>query len=123
METIRNIPELLGHTMRNVYQDSENQGDLLVFERTDGTKITFYHYQSCCEGVWIDVVEGEFEDLVGSPILKAEVYTQGYDPRRGDDIGQYTFYTFATIKGTVQVMWRGESNGYYSIDVYMRIED
>lgn len=68
--------------------------------------------QDCCENVWLDDVIGDWDNLIGMPLLVAE------ERHIGDDYGpnytSSTFYTFRSIKGTVDVIWRGESNGYYS---------
>lgn len=88
----------------------------LVFRRTDGTYVRFHHYQDCCESVYIEDICGDLSDLVGSPILVAEQCTQE-DTDQKWDVGGWTFYRFATVKGTVTVRWYGTSNGYYSISV------
>jgi hypothetical protein len=66
-------------------------------------------------------VIGDLTDLVGSPILLAEeVSSEAENNEKGeDDYGSFTwtFYRFATIKGTVTVRWYGSSNGYYSESV------
>lgn len=65
--------------------------------------------------------------MVNHPILQAEeVIHKNEDPkgmskelrnRSRDDSFTWTFYKFATIKGSVTIRWFGESNGYYSESV------
>lgn len=97
--------------------------DLLVFQNDD-VRYRFYHLQDCCESVYIEDIVGDLDDLVGSPILQAEEtnYTkedgEEYGPRCGSDEDYlWTFYKFATIKGSVTVRWFGASNGYHSVSV------
>ena len=79
-------------------------------------RIEFLHHQDCCEWVRIEEVHGDLDDLLGSPILQAECVTQE------DKYCSWTFYKFATIKGSVTVRWLGESNGYYSERVDVEID-
>jgi hypothetical protein len=79
------------------------------------------HSQDCCESVTVEDVIGDLNDLIGSPILKAEEVTSKTDPddkpnmeRCGGDSFTWTFYHFATVKGYVTIRWYGSSSGYYS---------
>lgn len=97
------------------------KGDgLLCFIADDGVEFRFYHSQDCCESVAIDDIVGELADLQGSPILIAEeISSDGAPAPKHEYVESYTwtFYRFATVKGTVTVKWLGESNGYYSESV------
>jgi hypothetical protein len=87
----------------------------------DGRVFTFNHSQDCCETVSILDVIGDVADLLGSPLVLAEeVSSEGTLPPERADSYTWTFYRFATVKGTVTVRWFGESNGYYSegVDFY-----
>ena len=115
------IEELIGKTFVSV---SGKQGDeRMEFKTADGSGYCFYHSQDCCESVSIDDVCGDLSDLEGSPILSAsEEISKNKNPD-GVNIPEYqdsftwTFYKFATIKGSVTVRWYGKSNGYYSEQV------
>lgn len=112
------IEELVGKTFTSVRNLNNEE---LVFSGPEGS-YKFFHYQDCCESVYIEDVCGDLEDLVDTPILVAEERTSGNfeDPDRDacyDDYVLWTFYEFRTIKGSVTVRWFGESNGYYSVDV------
>jgi len=114
------ITELVGKTVTKVY----DAGDDIVFECEDGKKYHLYHNQDCCETVSIESINGNLNDLVGSPILVAEEVTSGENPKDVNvkDLGcqdsfTWTFYKFATVKGYVDIRWYGESNGYYSESV------
>jgi hypothetical protein len=57
---------------------------------------------------------GDVEDIIGSPILRAvELCHKGLE----GESSTWTFYTISTIRGTVDLRWLGESNGYYSESV------
>lgn len=107
--------ELLGHTMASVR--AEQYGEEMVFVREDGRTFQFWHCQDCCESVSIDDVCGDLADLVGSPLLEAEEVAGEDMPATDAESETWTFYKFATLKGSVTVRWYGQSNGYYSESV------
>lgn len=111
-----NIEQLIGKTFDSV----EQSGDELVFRSNSGKSYKFYHIQDCCESVQIEDVCGNLADLVGVPILQAEENSsdESLDGKpTSDESFTWTFYRFATIKGSVVVRWLGTSNGYYSESV------
>jgi len=82
----------------------------------DGSSYIMHHHYSCCERVRIEDISGDIDDLVGSPIVFAEERTNRDNPPDVEYLESYTwtFYTFATMKGWVDIRWLGESNGNYS---------
>lgn len=111
------FPDLVGHTFTKV-EAIKDDGDTLLFTRDDGRQFRFWHIQDCCENVDIEDVCGSLDDLVGTPVLQAEKTTKDKEDKLDPDgCEMWTFYRFATAKGTVVVRWFGESNGYYGVDV------
>ena len=117
--------DLVGKTLVKI-EVSENK-DTVNIETADGKKYMMAHSQDCCEYVRVYDVCGDLQDLIGSPILKAEESVSCNESpegvsheARGDDSFTWTFYILATIKGYVTIRWLGESNGYYSesVDFY-----
>lgn len=107
---------LLGKTFSNV----SRHGDVIRFDADDGEIFALYHQQYCCESVYIESIVGALDDLIGSPILRAEAVSNEGDlppPKPLDDNSctyTWTFYKLATIKGSVDIRLFGESNGCYA---------
>lgn len=119
------IELLKGKVFRRVYRDKHNGSDAIFFEEVNGNVYVMYHAQDCCEDVYIDDINGNLEDLVGSKLELAQEAFSNDDPKRDDedDYEDYsctwTFYKFGTEKGYVDIKWYGTSNGYYSESVYI----
>ena len=118
-----NINDMVGKTFKTIVQSSSDE---LIFITDDGWAFKFFHSQSCCENVYIEDVCGDLEDLVNSPMLQADEESnsgEGERPYEYCDSWTWTFYKFATIKGSVTLRWLGTSNGYYSESVDLLITD
>lgn len=109
-----NVSDLLGLVLKKI----TNDGYEIDFETDNGELFRMLHHQDCCENVRVEEIIGDLDDLIGSPILIAEERTSSAN---GDpnvwECGTWTFYEFATNKGSVTIRWLGTSNGYYSESV------
>lgn len=104
------ISELLGKYIFKI-ERTEKDGDCLVFNLSNGAIYEQYHEQDCCENVWIEDINGDLDDLIGSFVTSRRIVQD--DPNASES-GTWTFYKFATRKGYVTIRWYGSSNGYYS---------
>src|SRR5882757_9658823 len=94
------ITDLIGKRLKKV---EKIEDDEIIFTLKNGKRYKLYHSQSCCESVTIEDISGDLNDLIGSPILKAEESTSDMNPP-GVDVGYqdsftWTFYHFATVNG------------------------
>ena len=115
---------LVGMTLTSIEVRSDRRkvdesADEVLFNAKDGRVFLMYHDQDCCESVYLESCIGSFADLIGSPITVAEEITSnepitGTEGRTYQESFTYTFYKLATEKGTVDMRWIGESNGFYS---------
>jgi hypothetical protein len=127
------ISELLGKIVTEVRKEKNFE---IEFICSDGTSYLMTHIQDCCESVVIDDINGDLEDLVSQPGLKAkpitmaeEVSSEDFEQawlkemrQKDEDFGcweswTWTFYKLATLNGYVTIRWYGQSNGYYSESV------
>ncbi len=109
------VSELLGKVIIKIERDNGNDSEVISFYLSNGAIYQQYHTQDCCESVCIEDIDGDFNDLIGYPLLQAEESTQ--DDPNASESATWTFYRFATIKGYVTIRWYGESNGFYSESV------
>lgn len=114
------LTAMQGMFLRNITVDHDS--DEITFEFTTAT-VTFFHSKDCCESVVIDDINGDFNDLIGDILLVAEERIS--ENEEGLDYGTetWTFYTFRSLSGSVDVKWHGESNGYYSERVDIKVTE
>lgn len=110
------ISEIVGKIPVKIVVETETD-DYIAIWFDDGTVCRLFHSQECCESVVIDDINGNFQDLIGNPILVAEERSEDGDFDKWTDSSTWTFYTFRGIGGSVDVKWHGSSNGYYSESV------
>lgn len=119
---LKSFSDLAGQTLRSIERcGGPDEGEELIFALENGDQYKLHHDQECCETVVIEDIAGDLNDLVGTPITKAEEVSNqdSRDPsKETDESFTWTFYHLATIKGYVTIRWLGTSNGYYSESVY-----
>jgi hypothetical protein len=118
------LEDLKGLVIKSV-EGLEEESEEVIFSTECGKQFKMYHEQDCCEGVAVDDVCGGIDDLIGAEIVHFEERTnhgdEDSDPK--DKPSEYcesftwTFYDIQTTKGSVNIKWLGESNGYYSESV------
>lgn len=115
--------DLVGKTLTSI--DGKVGDSTLIFHCTDGSEFQMNYYADCCASCYLEDVDGPFDVLVGSPILKAEESSNrdSNPPNVKPETIEYqdsftwTFYHLATAKGSVTLRWYGSSNGFYSESV------
>jgi hypothetical protein len=114
--SIEKVADLLGQVLAKVEQSGDDE---IHFTTEGGRRFKLYHSQDCCEGVTIEDICGDLSDLVGTPLLQAEESSNSDNPKsnHADESHTWTFYRFATMKGSVVIRWYGTSNGWYSESV------
>lgn len=114
VDPVKSFGDLKGRILSRVEQIGNDE---LRFYLHDDHYVRLYHSQDCCESVTIEDIVGDLNDLVGTPLLVVEERTS-----KDSDVDNYesvtwTYYSFRTIKGSVDIRWYGSSNGYYSESV------
>ena len=112
------LKPLLGEIITNI-EGASSDKTYVVFSLANGKRFGMSHRQDCCEYVAVHSVVGELQNIIDSPVLSA-LEIEG-DPAgveySGSESHTFTTFRITTAKGTVEIRWLGESNGYYSENV------
>ncbi len=107
---------LVGEVLDAVDIDRE-ENQILLTTRS-GRKFLVYHEQDCCETVAISGQDGNFDKLIGKPIVEARDFAVDTGESESDyDSQTTTTLVFRVDDQTVISRWIGDSNGYYSESV------
>lgn len=94
--------------------------DVVTFYCKDGTEILMYHYQDCCERVFIESVDSYdnnddiYTNCEWCIIEEVSNIEKGPIENNWENSWTWTFYNVKTNKGYDTIRWYGTSNGYYS---------
>ena len=88
---------------------------------TDNFVLKFYHEQDCCEDVLLEDFDlGMIDDAAKLPqVIGIEESESDQEIDHGHQT--WTFYRIHTSQGDIWMRWMGESNGYYSEDVDVKL--
>jgi len=94
---------------------------------TDKYEYNLYHAQDCCEYVRLVKVIGDIDNILNEEIIFAEEDGGAKDPDWAtdynyDDSHTWTKFVLATKNANVEFWFLGESNGYYSESISIKIE-
>jgi len=112
--------DLVGKTLVKV--EGSKGDESIALTTSDGDGYYMWHQQDCCESVRVDDICGEWDEILNTPILKAEEnsnseWPEGVEKPEYMESCTWTFYRITTMKGQVVIRWYGTSNGYYSESV------
>ena len=120
-----NFFELVGKTITAT--NVEHGDSAYTFTLSDGSVVSFEHDQDCCEHVRVYAVNGDPKQLLNKQIAFAEEDNPSDHPSvegvSGSDSHTITVFTLKAVDGSeLEIVWLGESNGYYDESVRVSIQ-
>lgn len=113
-----NLNGIIGATILAV--EGCTVGSNSVTFRTDKGDLRFHfdsdYWGRCNVSVRVEDVTGDPEDLIGGVVSIAEERMKQNGEEK-DYRTRWTFYTFRTTKGDLDLRWLGSDNGHYSVSV------
>jgi hypothetical protein len=117
---VTKFDSMIGRVFRDIKRIKvEDQDVVLFFEGWKSVVPSFAmgHEQNCCEEVYLESIDGDLNDLIDERITQAECVTESEEDEEEYESQTWSFYKFATNKGSVTMRWIGTSNGFYSEEV------
>jgi hypothetical protein len=118
-----NFFELKGKAITSI-DGIKTDDTLTTITTSDGIIFTLEHEQDCCEDVRVYGTVGNIDDILNVEVTVAEDTTTMDNPNAPDhkayESATWSQFRIGTNKGTFEIWWLGESNGYYSESVSVR---
>lgn len=117
---------LMDKTIADI-QGLKKDSDCVQIHFTDGSYLSMYHDQDCCESVTLEDFDNDAQSLIGGSIIRIEECISNADDEEFSPLNDYdnsytwTFYTIITSKGIMKLRWYGTSNGYYSESITLTL--
>jgi hypothetical protein len=112
-----NFFELKGKTITSIQGSNSDDSDTII-TTSDGSSYTLTHIQDCCEHVRVYGTVGNIDDVLNEEVIAAEDTNPMDNPNAPDykyyESATWSQFRIVTNKGTFEIWWLGESNGYYS---------
>jgi hypothetical protein len=112
-----NFFELKGKTITSIDGSNSDDSDTII-TTSDGSIYTLTHIQDCCENVRVYGSVGNIDDVLNEEVIAAEDTNPMDNPNAPDykyyESATWSQFRIVTNKGTFEIWWLGESNGYYS---------
>jgi len=112
-----NFFELKGKTITSIDGSNSDDSDTII-TTSDGSIYTLTHIQDCCENVRVYGTVGNIDDVLNEEVIAAEDTNPMDNPNAPDykyyESATWSQFRIVTNKGTFEIWWLGESNGYYS---------
>lgn len=117
MRNCKSFEILKGSTITEIHGMEVDSDEIIFTTIKDGITSTYkmHHRQDCCESVELNDICGDLDDLLNAEVTHAEERSSDGESKWGTYT--WTFYDIQTTKGSVNLKWFGESNGYYSESV------
>jgi hypothetical protein len=117
---------LKDQTIRKIINLQDESDTLQII--TDKYKYHLYHEQDCCEFVRLVKIIGDIDNILNEEIIFAEEDSGANDPAwhtgyNYDDHHTWTKFVLGTKNGNVEFWFLGESNGYYSEHISIKVEE
>ncbi len=106
--------ELVGKQLVQI-RGAHPESERITFEFLDGSRYILEPEMFGDEDVYVKVecIVGNLQDLIDTPILRAEISTEDWCDSRAI----WTTFKLITIRGEVNITWLGETRGFKSIEV------
>jgi hypothetical protein len=110
---------LAGQTIKRI--DASVGGKVVIIE-TDNGAFRLHHIQDCCESVSVESIVGDLESVIGSVATLAEEDLESGGGKYGCTWTRTKFFIEAG-GNRVEIVFLGESNGYYSESVSIHFNE
>lgn len=101
--------------LEGAYQGSE----LVIFHLESGLRVRMCVQKDWGSSIYLEDVAGDIEDLIGVVTLSEAVVD--FSKTRDGKLA-WTFYRLATKAGMVVFRWYGEAGPYYSVEVFVELD-